>query len=381
VALALGGLIALAAAMGVGRFVYTPILPEMAEGLGLTSAQAGLIASANFLGYLVGAILAATPLLPGSRRIWLLGALGASALTTAAMGLSASMAAFLALRFLGGLASAFVLVFSSALVLDRLAASGRAGLAALHFGGVGIGIALSAILVAGLDAADSGWRAMWLASGAASGLAVLAVARLVPDRAEPPAIDGKADAAGSAALATLIAAYGLFGFGYVITATFVVAIVRASPGSASLEPLVWLVVGLAGAPSVMLWMRAGARIGLSRAYAAACLVEAAGVALSVLWIAAPGFLLAAALLGGTFMGLTALGLAEARRLSRGDPRRAIALMTAAFGLGQIVGPVFAGAARDLTGSFTAPSLAASAALVLAALLAAGVKANPSTGSG
>ena len=125
VALATGGLVALAAALGIGRFVYTPILPVMAEALHLSKSQAGLIASANLLGYLIGALLAATPRLPGSRRFWLLGSLGVSAVTTGTMGLASSMPAFLALRFTGGAASAFVLVLASALVLDRLASAGR----------------------------------------------------------------------------------------------------------------------------------------------------------------------------------------------------------------------------------------------------------------
>src|ERR1700722_4266492 len=112
-----GGLVALAAAIGIGRFVYTPILPAMIEALGLSKSAAGLIASANFLGYLLGALLAALPSLCGSRRAWLLGSLLVSALTTACMGLTQTMVPFLALRFVGGGASAIVLVLASAVVL------------------------------------------------------------------------------------------------------------------------------------------------------------------------------------------------------------------------------------------------------------------------
>src|SRR5215475_6901262 len=122
--LALGGLLSMAAGIGIGRFIYTPILPPMVEALSLSKAEAGLIASANFVGYLAGALLAAVRL-PGSRRAWLLGGLALNALCLAAMAGTTSLTAFLLLRLVAGVASAFCLIFSSALVLDRLAKAGR----------------------------------------------------------------------------------------------------------------------------------------------------------------------------------------------------------------------------------------------------------------
>ncbi len=367
ISVALGGLVALATAVGIGRFVYTPILPLMAEDLAMTKGAAGVLASANFLGYLAGALLAATPLLPGSRRTWLMSALTLSALTTGAMAFASSNATFLTLRFVGGVASAFVLVFASALVLDRLNAAGRPDLTAVHFAGVGAGIAFSAVLVSILTAWAFGWRSLWLASGLTAFVTLGIVARLVPDRVEPVVLAARAGR-GKRGLTAFVVAYGLFGFRYIITATFLVAIVRASEQVRPIEPVVWLVVGLTAAPSVALWTWVGGRIGIARAFALACGIEAVGVAASVLWLATPGVLLAAALLGGTFMGITALGLVGARRLSQGDPRRTLAVMTAAFGLGQIVGPTFAGAVYDVTGTFLGPSLIAVGALLVGALL-------------
>jgi predicted MFS family arabinose efflux permease len=365
----------MAAAVGIGRFVYTPILPLMVEALGMTKSAAGLLASANFAGYLMGALVAAMPGLPGSRRRWLLVALTISALTTGAMACTSSSAVFLGLRLVGGVASAFALVFSSALVLDRLSAAGRPLLAALHFAGVGTGIAIDALLAFAL--ASRGWRVVWLAAGVASMIAVGVVAACIPDQAEALATRPSRTGAASPPLASLIVAYGLFGFGYIITATFLVAIVRGSSQVKAFEPFVWLLVGLTAAPSVAVWTFIESRLGIARAFALACAGEAIGVAASVLWVRPGGILLAAALLGGTFMGITALGLIWARRLAPGDPRRTLAFMTAAFGLGQIIGPTFAGMVYDATGTFLLPSLAAAVALLVAATLAILRRAPPS----
>ena len=369
--LAAGGFIALAVAQGIGRFVYTPILPFMVAGIGLTKPEAGLIASANFLGYLLGALAAASPRLPGGKRGGFIAGLAGSGLTTAAMGLVSSVPAFLALRFLGGIASAFVLVFASALVLERLAVMGRPRLSSLHFAGVGSGIAFSALLIAGLEAAGFGWRMQWLASGGFTLIAQLLTLPLIPPAPEPrPVAPHRAAASGGndGRMRRLVLAYGLFGFGYVITATFISTIARSLPSLQGLDFLVWLAVGLAAAPSVALWVAIGQRLGNEAAYALANLIEALGVALSVLATSLAGLVLAALLLGGTMMGITALGLIEVRLLSRGDPRRSLALMTAAFGFGQMIGPSFAGYAYAFTGSFRGATFAAVAALVIAAVL-------------
>jgi predicted MFS family arabinose efflux permease len=363
ISLALGGFLALAAGLGIGRFVYTPILPPMVEALGLSKSQAGLIASANFVGYLAGALLAALHL-PGSRRAWLLGGLAVNVLCLAAMGLTNSLTLFLLLRLVAGIASAFILIFASALVLDRLAIAGRSPLSAVHFAGVGGGIAVSAALVAAL----SDWRIMWFASAALALAASVAVWTMVPpDHPGIAAATASSRSKPSARFVSLAAAYGLFGFGYIITATFIVAMVHGSPEIASLESYIWVIFGLAAVPSVSLWTWLGQRFGVLAMFAVAAIVEAIGVAASALWITEATVILSSVLVGGTFVGLTALGLVAARE-GKGDPRSRIALMTASFSAGQILGPAFAGYVYDLTGSFAVPSWCAAAALVLAAIL-------------
>jgi MFS family permease len=185
----------------------------------------------------------------------------------------------------------------------------------------------------------------------------------------------------SRGLTALLVSYTLFGFGYVITATFIVAIVRESVVLRPLEPVIWTVVGLAGIPSVWAWTNLATRIGLFAAYAVACITEAIGVAASVVATSIPVVVLAAILLGGTFMAITSLGLAGGRRMASSDPVRVLALLTAGFGVGQIVGPSLAGFLRESTGSYFAPSLAAAAALVIAAGLSAPLNRLRPAGSG
>lgn len=360
----------MAAALGIGRFVYTPILPAMIEALGWSEATAGLVASANFLGYLAGAILAGLPVFSASPRRWLLAGLGVSALSTLATGFLSDDFAIGAMRFAGGLASAFVIVCASTLVLARLAAAGQGKLAAIHFAGVGAGILVSAALVAGMAALGAGWRAFWLASGCVAALMAIAAALLVPASGESDRVaTPEAPVPARRTPVAMIIAYGLFGFGYVITATFLVTIVRRSPEIRPLEPWVWMLFGLAAIPSVPLWQRLGEIAGPMRAFAVACVIEAAGVVVSVDWSTIPGVSAAAILLGGTFMGLTALGLTGGRALAGRNSQRVIGLMTASFAAGQMAGPAIAGYLAKSTGSLRLPSWLAAVALMAAAALA------------
>lgn len=369
--LALGGMVAMAAGLGIGRFVYTPILPPMVDSLHLSNGNAGLIASANFAGYLAGALALIGLRPPVSRLAWLMGALIISAAAMACMAVvGAQVPAFLLLRFIGGVASAAVFVFASAIVLDQVAAGGRFGLSAVHFAGVGAGIAISGALIAALAALGADWKEMWLASAAAGLIAAGMVALLVSDRHRDQS--RRATSAGrpdSWPFLLFITSYGLFGFGYVITATFLVSIVHGSAKVKPLEPYVWILLGLSAAPSVAFWAWLGSRFGVLPSYALACLLEAVGVAASVLWHSTTGIILAAICFGGTFMGLTALGTLIARAMPGGDPRRKIAAATAAFGLGQIIGPMVAGFAYDRWHDFALPSFAAVTALCVAGAIA------------
>jgi predicted MFS family arabinose efflux permease len=367
---ALAGALAMAIGMGIGRFAYTPILPGMMEGLGLTASDAGLIASANYVGYLIGAILAGGGWGQGRERSMAYLGTGGTAVLTAAMGFTDAIPAFLLIRFLAGVASAFMMIFLSTIIFNQLARTQQPGLQSLHFGGVGLGITVSAVLTAAVFLLGLDWQMNWFAAAGVSAIAFIGVVCLmgVDDYAPPSQAHREPPLVWNASLAKISLAYAIFGAGYIVTATFLIAIVRQSEGGFVVESGVWLAAGLAGAPSVWLWSLVARRLGLAMAFGIGCMVEAVGVVASVSIGGYGAQILAGALLGGTFIAVTAIGLQIGRAVAGEAPRRALAIMTAAFGVGQITGPLLAGIAADLTGSFFAPSIGAAVALMIAGLV-------------
>jgi MFS family permease len=353
--------------VGIGRFAYTPVLPAMQEATGFGAATAGWIAGWNYLGYLLGALGASLVAARGLRVEILMASVVASIVTTAAMGFTESISLWCALRFVSGLASAGVLVISAAIVLESLVRARRPHLMGVHFSGVGIGIALSGLVVAlGLDGLD--WRGLWFAlAGVSTALALLTLAlgrsRPMPGRAVSATPSERFPGA------LLIASYFLEGLGYVVTGTFLVAIAKQMPGIGGAAETLWIAVGIAGAPSTLLWSRIAQRWGAPMALIAAHLVQAAGIVLPVfsdaLWVA----LVAAVFFGGTFMGITAVIGAYGGRIAA-HPARMIGLLTAAFGLGQMIGPVIAGWLAERQGGFDGSLLLAAGAVLAGAVLLA-----------
>jgi predicted MFS family arabinose efflux permease len=370
---AIAGAIAMAVAMGFGRFFYTPVLPAMMSDLGLDAADAGFIAAANFAGYLLGAVLAAYGWAAGFERRLALGALVATIVLMLLMGFATGVPVLSVIRFFAGLASAFAMIFTSAIVLAVGLSSGDSRVQMLHFSGVGIGIAASSVLVYALSVLRfteiAGWRLDWFVGAAFCILGVAAVAMLLPKSSSSQGAAREPEIVWTRPLAALTASYGLFGIGYVVTATFIVAIAREGSHDAFLECLTWLVTGASAAFSVLLWKPAERRFGIFSAYLLTLLVEAVGVAATVVLPFPSSALIGGFLLGATFIVVTAYGLQLGRVLAVESPRRVLALMTAAFGVGQIIGPLAAGALAAHSGAYVLPSLLAAGVLLLSAGIA------------
>jgi predicted MFS family arabinose efflux permease len=370
----LGGMATMMLVMGIGRFVYTPILPDMI-GAGLLDVKAaGWLASSNFVGYFLGALLA-TPFGRPMRRRLLIAFILVSILTTAGMGLTRDLLLWHGLRFLSGIASAFGQVYISGFVMEALSRRGKPLWIGWLIGGVGLGVVISSLVVELAQKNGVAWDWQWLASG---GLAALLA---VPALATAWSLRHGGAAplpAGTVApprerlftfhFTLLFIAYAGLGIGYVVQATYLPTMVRSLPQLATFSTLAWMVFGLAAAPSNIFWQFIAARLGVPAALIVAFLLQASGLLVPVLWHSVPGVIIGAAALGSTLVGITALCLQQARDMAGDQFPRAIALMTAGFGLGQIAGPAIAAQLVGPGNDFLPPTIMTSAVLTLSALL-------------
>lgn len=364
-----GGMLGMMVAMGIGRFAFTPILPLMQRDLGVSNSLAGGLASLNYAGYLAGALVCAVwPRILRSTLVTL-GALITCIATTLLMGVMHSPLWWGGLRLLAGSASAVLFVLIAIEVCENLAHSRHSRWNSALYGGIGLGIALSGAIVPVLDHIG-GWSTAWLGMGALSALLALAgiavagkrhVAIHVPDATEVPT--GR-----FSGLGRLAPAYFLEGVGYIVSATFLVTMITHTPGMSGFAPWSWVAVGLAAAPSTILWQQVALRIGVRRALASAYLLQACGILMSI----GAGSIfragLAAVIFGGTFLGIVALVMAEGMRRSSAEGHRAAAVLTACFGAGQVIGPPVAGLLADRQGGFTLPLLLAASVVAVGCLL-------------
>jgi predicted MFS family arabinose efflux permease len=346
-AIGLAGALALAVAMGIGRFAFTPLLPLMQrEGL-LGSGGGAALAAINYAGYLLGALSAAR-LATHPRRL-VLGSLLATAAVTAAAGVLHGLTAWLLLRGLAGVLSAWVMVGVSSWAIGTLARRGRADAGGWVYAGVGLGIAAAGALAWVLGAEGS--ALLWQRLGLLALAAAVAVALCWRVEASPPArADTSAPQAATRRHRGLILSYGLFGFGYILPATYLPAMARTLVDDPRLFGLAWPVFGAAAAVSTLLAGPVLARWSRPRVWAACHLMMAAGCVLPLASRSGAAIGLAALAVGGSFMVATMAGLQLARDRAAANPAPLLSRLVAAFALGQIAGPLAAFIVGQASGS-------------------------------
>lgn len=349
-----GGICGLVLTIGLARFAYTPLLPSLQSQTGLSDAAAGGLAAINYAGYMSGA-LAATWIEDVRWRHWLYSAgLWMALITVAAMALTTWMPAWAMVRYVGGLCGATGMLLGSGLVLGWLIRQGRRPELGLYFIGLGLGIVVSAVGAWALAQWWPTWSDQWLA------FAVLGLVFFVPAWKWRPPVPPQVVAAHEASTGslgsrrwtwTMVTSYFAAGWGFVISATFTVAIVEREPALAGLGPLAWALVGMAAMPAVFIWDLVARRVGEKRALLFAFGLQTLSVILPAisgdLWAALAG----AVGYGATFIGIVSLTLALAGRRAPSNPGKAMAKLTLSYGVAQILAPVVAGYMAQTTGTF------------------------------
>jgi len=418
---ALACAITLAVALGIGRFAFTPLLPLMLQEGRLNINAGGLLASLNYAGYFIGALTCA--FMPFDHRKLLRFGLVMTTVLTFSMGLTHTFALWGGLRLIGGIVSAWTFVFASQWGLRRLAELHQHGWSGVIYTGPGLGILITGLLVSA--GAPYGSQAGWLSFGVLALVLSACVWKIfdaaVPHVAVPPQpaspsspsslsssepfefIDEDEDESEPGDRALLISApvseadlervralgrtetgvqarainrdaawlvflYGLPGFGYIITATFLPVIARHALPDSLWPDRFWPMFGLAIIVGAISASRTPVHWDNRLLLAISYLMQAAGIVLGVIWPTVPGFAVGSLLIGLPFTAITLFAMREARRLRHNEAAGLMGYATASYGAGQIAGPLIAAPIAAYTGSFALALLLAALVLVAGAVM-------------
>ncbi|PNZ38568.1 MFS transporter [Mammaliicoccus vitulinus] len=356
--------------MAIGRFSYTPVLPFMQKATHLSNQDAGLLATINYLGYLIGAMIP-TFLIMKSKVIDLKIYLLINIISVLLMGFTHDFVTWNILRFVAGITSGTVFVLASNVVLESLNKGGKSHLSGFLYSGVGIGIFTSSIFVQ-LYTDSETWASTWIILGVASLVMGSVVIFLMKDIKEPINLENKnlnvnnkSEAYTKWFMVFFSIAYLLEGAGYIVTGTFLVAIVESIPNLKGYAALSWMFVGLAAIPSCILWSILGNKIGFIKAIYLAFILQFIGVILPVFSHNTVSLIISSCLFGGTFLGLTTLFMSRGQLMSAISGKNLVALLTFIYSLGQVIAPYFAGILIGDTDNYNGALIFASSLLVLA----------------
>ncbi|MEJ1354534.1 MAG: YbfB/YjiJ family MFS transporter [Candidatus Sedimenticola sp. (ex Thyasira tokunagai)] len=365
------GILSLILTMGIARFAYTPILPLMQQQAGLGLDQGGWLAAVNYMGYLSGALIASLISdLVLKDRLYRAG-LVVAVLSTIGMGLTTDIYIWALMRYLAGLTSAAGLLLGSGLILNWLIRHNHRSELGIHFSGIGLGITFCALAVE-LMSSWLDWREQWALFSLAGIVLLIPAWRWLP----PPDTSGLTRSGETMQdrppsrlfMQLFMAAYFCAGIGYVISTTFIVAIVDQLPGLEGKGAMVFLMMGVGAAPACIIWDLIARRIGELRALVLASGLQILGILLPVLdnslWASVAGSFL----FGVTFVGVVSLVLTMAGRYFPTRPAKMMGKMTLSYGVAQIIGPAITGWLSRSSGSYVEGLYMAAGFMVIGTLL-------------
>ncbi|MFZ3074986.1 MAG: YbfB/YjiJ family MFS transporter [Psychrobacter glacincola] len=386
-AIALIGMYCMAVVMGFGRFLFTATLPDIMIQLSLSTTIAGWLASINYIGYFIGALIA---MFVPPRLTWHMLILWTivSVITTMLLVVpNMSLNLWYVIRLLSGIASGVAMILSSSLVIQSFSVERRSVLSAVHYAGIGVGISASAILTWWLLTIGYHFDIIWLIAGMVS-LPVLWLLYAIrpidsivskPDNNQTSSFHQtyinfkrslyEALAGHSKPVALLLTSYMLAGFGYITSATFlpVMAAQRlTTQNSAGLS--IWLVVGIFAMLSNPIWGALAKRIGEVKTLMGLTLLQAFGMYLPIGIDGTIGLYGNAMILGLTFVGMVSMTLTIIKNINPIYSNLLIGLATLAYAIGQFIGPLVTVALAGENDNFNAGLLVAAIGLLIGLIL-------------
>jgi len=356
----LAGLFSLILTMGIARFAYTPLLPVMLDQTFLNDATGGWLATINYMGYMTGVLIAASvndlKLKDTLYRIGLIIAI----ISTIGMGIIENYVLWSVMRFIAGLSSAGGLLIGSGLILNWMIRHDHKPELGLHFGGVGLGIAVTAIATMSMSGnsiwAHLDWAQQWQV------FTILAVLCAIPAWLWLPRPANSTVSEPGKTLTDkpprrnwmllLYSSYFCAGIGYVISATFLVAIVDQQAHLYGKGSLVWLVAGIAAAPSCIFWDRVARKTGELKAISIALIFNIIGIIIPVFSHSLTGVLFSGFFFGATFIGIVSLMLTMVGKFYPTKPAKPMGRLTFSYGIAQIVAPAVSGTIAETAGNYS-----------------------------
>ena len=342
VAILLAGIIALIIGVGVARFVFTSLLPPMLENY-LTISFAGVLASINYVGYLAGSIFAVFIKDINTKVKFFRFGMFLAVITTLMLGITTSDTIWVISRVLAGFGAAMALVVGSAIVMNKLNIQNKTKAMGIHFSGIGFSILVSDLIVRLVFYFNGTWQLSWIVLAIFAfvmsfySMYILSYDNEVKQNSVKHHIDKSLF---SPFVIILIMAYFCEGVGMVVQGTFLPDIINSLEGLEGFGSFTWTLVGFAGIPSCIIWMMLAHKYGSVNIIILAMFLQVIGIMISALTNNIYLNLFSGILYGGTFVGLVALFMNLGGKLAGNNPVMLMGALTTAYGIGQVVAPLY-----------------------------------------
>jgi len=353
-AILLAGICSLIIGVGVARFVFTSLLPFMLNDF-LEITYAGILASANYMGYLGGSIFSVFLKDINAKVKFFRIGIVFCVLTTLILGITTNETIWFISRIIAGFGAAMALVVGSAIVMSKLNMSDKTKAMGIHFSGIGFSILVTDLISRFVLSNGGTWKDSWIALtffGAI--IAVYSIYILSFDqKIKLDSVKHKLDKSlFSTFVIILIIAYFTEGVGMVVQATFLPDIVNSLEGLEGYGSFTWTIVGLAGIPSCIIWMRLAHKYGSINIIMITMLLQVVGILIPAITNNIYLNLFSGVLYGGTFVGLVALFMNLGGKLAGSHPVALMGALTTAYGIGQVAAPLYSVSMISYFGNYT-----------------------------